>query len=1426
MSGSPRRFNSHPIRPSPTASASFSYHHTALRQASDPELPQNTDDTSLPDLRGVVPPFLRRLSSQRTATNQPQSDLADDDSIPFFSHPPTNRKLPNPDSIPFFSHPLPSNLQLPDILTQTVVSGASIPYFSNSSHENSANTSRDHRTSSPRALQPPSPATPPAPRLPPSDTSQQYSSSTQSPHHIRRPSPYSQQHLHRRNSPRDLPQRQRRLSPPDLPKLPKPPKLPNKQTNGPSVASPVEPPLAPQFPQLSPSPTTAPQSSRPLQTLYAALEVSSPIESEERQLLPGENIKIESVKSWGTFADQQNSLSQTVLESSVELGERTDPVIDPAHLQVHLSDENRIGIGTYGSVYVGCYHGELVAVKCIRMPQVSSALKNDATLKDRQKEAMRQFAREIRRYERVSHPGIVHFLGVTVRENESSALIVTALMRGGSLGEALKQLRRKNTPLDLSTVIRIALQTCGGLRALHSANFTWGDAKPDNILLSAPLEEDGTLSPLAQARISDFGLSRSVGQSLLTDTTVAGSGDPAGTFNYMAPEAFAGVDREKEDIAKASDVFAFGMVLYEMLTLRTPWRRHQMFDVCSMIVKGQRPEWPKETDEDFQHEVPQALRQLVESCWAHRPLDRPTAEELFRKLDEVSFTLNIRDGQRPVSDITNPQLDSDNNFARTSTMLRSLSKRSSTSTAVAICEDSVDLSDSVPGSTADSVGVSGESEDEGGKEDVLVREHSGQASDYVDGIPRVSPVSSLEPPKALNAQDMSSQFDDPQTPQGTFLAKKGGATRTMFVAIESNGMVSPENVGSLPKKSDISGVPNIDAVESKHAEPTPEDEILENFVQEDLQAVPTTDFIQYRDQIAQHFAEAAFHLSNIDDSESPSNEMKYVSEEQAERREQEAAGDTVEESMEGTTEDSGTLQPSPASLRRKRSKRLQSIIEHAALAFLELQRREDKVVKTPPKIRKEAAERRAEEEARQLSEHETLRIIDNAQSKGDYSTILERLQNNRNSHVIVKAACSFLEPFCKDENLYFDLCEEGVVEEYISAASLFGKQDAVLCTVFCNSMTALSRHFDDKVGHLIRGVGVPSMVIEVLEYHTTDVSLQISGCNCLGAIAASSELSRSAVATLGGPGAVYRAITKNNSSFKDVGLARASLKAIRHIALDNQRAAEYLVEVAALDPVSRAADVFTDHGLEQDILDALQAFSFYNGGRRKIIMSSGLNALTAIMLRNRDPRFLVQCCTFIRSIARWRDHDCEDAMLQSSISERISSLLRTSNDILGEEGARVAWYACNACTFLASFGSRSRQRLRWVGAIETVLDVLRKRKENHRVVHSATDAIAELIKNEPESRTVAESYNIIPILTAVLELHKEEIKTKNAILWTLHYLASPDEGSFGPAPGSQVHQDVIKKLMVKYGHKPVQTKQKRGLFRFGRKKPGKERSFS
>lgn len=1083
------------------------------------------------------------------------------------------------------------------------------------------------------------------------------------------------------------------------------------------------------------------------------------------------------------------SKSSDILVSSAEpssIHAAASTHIDTSGLKYEFSNlKTRIGVGTYGSVFIGNYFGEHVAIKRIRIPSVSPGLADDPLVAKRHAEAIRQFAREIRRYERVQHPCIVRFYGVTLTP-DPAALLVSEFMPGGSLGEAMMELRKDGIPFDLTSVLRIAMQTCSGLRALHGHGCTWGDAKPENILLSEALD-NGFFPKMAEARIADFGLSKSVGQTLLGETTLAGSGQPAGTYNYMAPETFTVSDRDSIEKAKSSDVYSLGMVVYEMLTLRTPWDRRRMSDVLVAVRSGERPKWPAPSDHDFRDPIPQELRDIVECCW-HQDWDkRPSSESLFSALFRFYHPTTDRTSQRPITELAlnGPVFNGDGRQS-TGAFTHVVSKQSTMSTAIAIGDASVDLGSNVLGSTTDSRGYFDVPE---GLVDV-----SDGAETAPVGNPTVSPVTSPEPrrPSRTGVGQLDSD-NDVRRSNGSLgtgsqtAIKHMAGTKTLFQGDHSCDVGSRKD-GRNALLESRDGWAN-SGMNIKHRPDFPghltgsiEDGngTLGPLSNLNFAHIPSEEFIKHRDEIARATASTAARIVGNGDSEEHDDAFY-------DRRSTVlTGGSNVPANVIGPSYGESDLvssNTSTSSARRKRSKRLHSIIEQAAVAFIELRRREQN--KLPPKQRKEAAEKRAEEEARISNEKEALKVIAAASKVEDFSTILKQMKLHRNSHAVVRASMSEIENYCRYDSVFFDICEEGGVEELVSGATLHGADDDAVAVSFCNSILALSEHCNDKVGHMVRAVGAPSLVIELLEHHKVNVEVQRVGCECLAMIAGSSELSRSAVATLGGPSAIYRAMTKNNFSFKDADLARSALKAIKSIAQDNEKAAEYLVQVAALDTVSKAAEVFTDHGLEGDILSALRAFSFYDAGRRNVIMSSGLKALTAIMVRNKEPDFLVQCCTFIRALSRWRDHECEAAMLESCISSRIIFLMQLSNDIPGEHGAKVAWYSSHACTFLASFGSRSRQRLRDVGAIETAINILRSRKENARVVHSATDALAELLKGEKASMHHAENCGIVPALNEALVLHHSVVRVRSALEWTLNYLTAPSPYD------SRVYQELI-----------------------------------
>lgn len=1146
-------------------------------------------------------------------------------------------------------------------------------------------------------------------------------------------------------------------------------------------------------------------------------------------------------------------------------------VIDPARLEYDLANAStRIGVGTFGSVHVARYFGELVAVKCVRLPPVAAAVAADPNVAERRREAMRQFARELRRFEAVSHPGLVRFLGVTLPEKHdfTTALLVTELMHGGSLAEGLASLRRARVPMDVLSLTRIALQVCSGIRALHHAHFTWGDAKPENILLSAPLDSaSGCFPDYADARIADFGLSRTVGGSLLAETTISG-GEPAGSPAYLAPECFqTGVSpRDRPHIAKAADIYALGLVMYEMLTLRTPWRHCSMMEVYSSVVAGARPPWPVEGDDDYRAPIPAELVLLIEKCWQQKPLDRPSPGDVFdsilrfrNRAADTAATAAGRDARRPSNSprfqmtSQHPQPQEQENGA--SPVEGVLSKNYSASTAVAFDDVPVEI---VPNeSYPDDDGMEGASNDDafpqspGATTDNSGSSSSSNSADYVafidepvgngdcDGCDvtaaakadatvsttRFSPVTSPDDAASRHlslvgtpgntVRDASKRLDAAITIDRLASVLPGLVpSKELGFSVDSKGEY--ESVDVLYKKNSDplvadSGPVDFDMhlnVQDCGESPLTEDEIRSTM--DEFTATDTADYLTFRETFAQATAESALRqqreASNCSETASPypANSAPYsvapadggvTSASPGLDADRDSAG--LGDIPGGTSADLFSSGASNASMRRRRSKRLQAIIEEAGKAFLELHRREEVGANTTPNQRRRAAERKAADEAKAASEEEALASITKEGEEHNFSGVMDVMRGHEWSQKVVKAGVIALEVACRMDEQYFDVCEEGAVDLMLSAAAQFGERDAELCMSFCRCITALSKWYDAKVGHLIRAIGIHSEVCALIEWHTGDVEVQTAACECLAALAQASELSRSAVATLGGSLSVYRAMTRNLSCFKSVPLAKAALEAMQRIAERNERAAETLVEISAVDCISRAADIFADDGLEENILSALEAFSFYDGGRRTIILSEGLRALSSLMLRKRETEFSVRCCVFTRSVARWRDTKCEDAMLATSVSERITSTLKHSRDTPGEEGARLSWYSAQAVMYLASFGPKSRQRLRLTGAIDAVIELLNARRENPRVATMSIDALAELLKDDRDAAAHAEKCDVSPVLNMISKKFPDNPRVQQRVALTIRFLAPlREEGGTGIAPSVRVRNSNMGDLHV------------------------------
>src|SRR5919206_3558282 len=152
---------------------------------------------------------------------------------------------------------------------------------------------------------------------------------------------------------------------------------------------------------------------------------------------------------------------------------------------------------------------------------------------------------EARLLDRLRHPHIVHVN--TAHVEDGVLLIDMELVRGRNLADLLRD--RNGEPLPATEAGRIALAVLEALAYAHERRIIHRDIKPANILIG----DDGAI------KLTDFGLAEALGSG-----SVAGGG---GTYPYMAPEDFA----EEEASDYRSDIWAVGVVLYEMLAGRRPF---------------------------------------------------------------------------------------------------------------------------------------------------------------------------------------------------------------------------------------------------------------------------------------------------------------------------------------------------------------------------------------------------------------------------------------------------------------------------------------------------------------------------------------------------------------------------------------------------------------------------------------------------------------------------------------------------------------------------------------------------------------------------------------------------------------------------------------------------------------------------------------
>jgi serine/threonine-protein kinase len=186
-------------------------------------------------------------------------------------------------------------------------------------------------------------------------------------------------------------------------------------------------------------------------------------------------------------------------------------------------------------------------------------------------------------------------------------------------GETLKDLIRRESPLDPRRAITIALQILAALRIAHQQGVVHRDVKPQNILMQ----------PDGKVKVADFGIASAGG-----DTEMTEAGSIVGTAQYLAPEQARGLT-----VGPPADLYALGIVLYEMLSGRVPFEGDTAVNVAMRHVQ----EAPQPLTERNPL-VPVALEAVVMRALAKDPRQRyQSADEMGIELDRVRQGLPISD---------------------------------------------------------------------------------------------------------------------------------------------------------------------------------------------------------------------------------------------------------------------------------------------------------------------------------------------------------------------------------------------------------------------------------------------------------------------------------------------------------------------------------------------------------------------------------------------------------------------------------------------------------------------------------------------------------------------------------------------------------------------------------------------------------------
>jgi len=275
---------------------------------------------------------------------------------------------------------------------------------------------------------------------------------------------------------------------------------------------------------------------------------------------------------------------------------RTHVILTKGTMVSHYRIVEKIGAGGMGEVYLA---EDTKLKRKVALKFLPNQLSGDADFRAR-------FVREAEATAKLNHPNIITIYEVS--EYQERPFFAMELVEGQSLRNLAKC-----KELGLDRIIELAIQICDGLSAAHDKKVVHRDIKPSNIVIDA----------YGRPKILDFGLAAIQGGEQLTKT-----GSTLGTIRYMSPEQVQG-----QEVDQRSDLFSLAVVLYELITGRTPFEK----DNEGATLKAITQDSPEPLTR-YKSDVPEKLQEIVfKLLEKDRELRYQSAEGVIADLKRLMF---------------------------------------------------------------------------------------------------------------------------------------------------------------------------------------------------------------------------------------------------------------------------------------------------------------------------------------------------------------------------------------------------------------------------------------------------------------------------------------------------------------------------------------------------------------------------------------------------------------------------------------------------------------------------------------------------------------------------------------------------------------------------------------------------------------------